>query len=317
MECRDVLEAIVDRLSWALPPGRSAELDDHLSTCPACRAQAAAAEASWRRLGEDPDAVLTSEFERETLAMLEAAVLRRRVSPIRNPKSAARNLLRLVAALAAGGVGFLIARGLPRKAAGAAKVPIASSVTADVSRVSPYLSGNPRLANVAYQPVDATGKIGVSFDVTTRYTVTGRPEEKPMSDLLAHLVSGAGVTEGARSGAIDLVSENYRRAWPPSSRIVAVLVQTLKADRNPGVRKKAAEALAQLPPTSEIRDAFVAALADANPSIRIVAVEALARMAVTLKDPSTIETLRQKARDETENGYVRVKAASALRHIDL
>jgi len=45
--------------------------------------------------------------------------------------------------------------------------------------------------------------------------------------------------------------------------------------------------------------------------------EGLARAATTLRDPLSIETLRLKAEDETEPGFVRVKAATALREIPL
>ena len=42
-----------------------------------------------------------------------------------------------------------------------------------------------------------------------------------------------------------------------------------------------------------------------------------ARAAPPLRDPLSIETLRLKAADQTEPGFVRVKAASALREISL
>jgi HEAT repeat protein len=84
------------------------------------------------------------------------------------------------------------------------------------------------------------------------------------------------------------------------------------------VRKKAAEALVKLPSTPEIRDAFVAALkSDTNPAIRILAVEGLGKAATSLKDPGTIETLREKASDQKENGYIRGQAAQALTKVNL
>jgi HEAT repeat protein len=132
------------------------------------------------------------------------------------------------------------------------------------------------------------------------------------------MVSGSGANEGARGKAIDLVSQHYAGETPVSPQIVATLAETLRHDKNPGVRKKAAEALAQMPPSPEIRDAFLVALkSDTNPAVRIVAVEALANAATTLRDPAAIETLREKANDDRETGYVRVKAANALQRINL
>ena len=54
---------------------------------------------------------------------------------------------------------------------------------------------------------------------------------------------------------------------------------------------------------------------DTNPAVRILAVEALARSATELKDETTIKTLRDKAGDEGENGYIRGQAALALNRI--
>jgi HEAT repeat protein len=176
----------------------------------------------------------------------------------------------------------------------------------------------PRLANVAYAPADAAGRVTVSFDVTTRYTVVGRPADQAVANLLASLVSGSSGSEGAKGGALDLVSEGTRGGAAVSPEIVTLLRRTLETDRNPGVRKKAAEVLAQMPPTPETRDALAAALRnDSNPAVRILAVEGLAKAAAALKDASSIECLRQKAADDRENGYVRSRAALALSKIEI
>jgi HEAT repeat protein len=73
-----------------------------------------------------------------------------------------------------------------------------------------------------------------------------------------------------------------------------------------------------MPPTPETRDALAAALKnDSNPAVRILAVEGLAKAASILKDASSIESLRQKAADDRENGYVRSQAALALSKIEI
>ena len=74
----------------------------------------------------------------------------------------------------------------------------------------------------------------------------------------------------------------------------------------------------QLPPSPAIRDALALALKnDTNPAVRMIAVDGLAKAATGLRDPLSIETLRSKAADESEPGFVRVRAASALREIPL
>ena len=83
------------------------------------------------------------------------------------------------------------------------------------------------------------------------------------------------------------------------------------------MRKKAADALASFAMTPEIRGAFLDALnADKNPAVRLVAVEALAAAAKESPDARTIESLRAKAFDPAENGFVRTKAASALKAME-
>ncbi len=261
MECGDAVELLLARLSGN-PSGREAQrLDEHLAGCPACRMEAAELEHTWLKLGADEDARVSPELRRDTLALLEAETLRRKVRHLA-PRTW-RWSAQAAAALAIGVGGFLLARISTRSAP----------------------SGVPSLASSA----------------------AGAPAAPASS--AGPLANASLTTSGGPSGPV---------AIPASPQIVATLIETLRQDRSPGVRKKAAEALAQLPPNVQIRNAFLAALkSDANPAIRIVAVEALGKEAVTLRDPQAIETLREKAADANENGFVRVQAASLLKKVDL
>jgi hypothetical protein len=320
MECRDVVEETVARIRGELPTARHAALSAHLAACGACAAESAALEETWLSLGTDSDAPVTAAFREETLELLRAETVRRRVV---RPARFQRPLLlaQLAATLAAGILGYVAARWTQRPLSGTsvARVPVAPSRTIDADRSIPDFSSNPRLANVSYRPADPAGRIGVSFDVTTRYTVVGTPAEKGVSDLLAYMLTASAGTEGARGKAIDLVSQHLSQPDTAASpRIVQVLIDSLRKDKNPSVRRKAAEALAQIPPTPQIRDAFVAALqSDINPAVRMTAVDALAKAATQLRDPEAIQSLRDKATDDHESGFVRVRAASALKKINL
>ena len=336
MDCRDALnvrELVLDRLAGAPAKGADeAFLDSHLAFCASCRGEFEALEAVWARLGEDDgaDLALSPEFAARATAAIAASARRGSLLPFSAPRSG-ENLLKVAAVLLAGGLGFLVARGTDRPASFTAStalptpslragenLTLVSNRTVDASRSALDLSGKPRLSNVAYAPADAAGRITVSFDVSTRYTVVGRPEEQAVANLLASLVSGSAGSEGAKGKALDLVSEGTRGGAPVSPEIVALLRRTLETDRNPGVRRKAAEALAQMPPTPETRDALAKALkTDTNPAVRILAVEGLAKAATTLKDATSIESLRQKAADDRENGYVRSQAALALSKIEI
>jgi hypothetical protein len=334
MECRDVVtvrEGVVLGLSRELTKEEGEALRTHLDACESCRRGTEGLELAWAVLGEDPDAQPDALFEARTLALMEGALKARRPFRLQRRISWTTAGLRIAALLVAGVAGFFIARAtssgrltssggpdFSSKETGAGSVLLASKRTVDGARTIPDLSEKPRLANVSYRLADEQGRIGVSFDVTTRYTVEGRPQDRGIAELLAYMMSGSADTEGARGKAIDLVSQHSREGTPPSPQIVSILVDTLRKDKNPGVRKKAAEALAQLPPTPETRDALVLALKnDDNPAVRIIAVEGLAKAATELKDATTIETLREKAGDEKENGYVRGQAAAALKKINI
>lgn len=337
MDCRHTLK--IRELELARLAGSPAEEGDmsflasHVASCAVCRAEVEGMEAVWTRLGDDDaaDLVPSAAFVARASAALAAAASARGGNVLPFRVRPAENLLKAAVVLLAGGLGFLLARGVdrPLPLAGAAALPtpsmragenvaLVSNRTVDASRAALDLSGKPRLANVAYRAASEPGKIAVSFDVTTRYTVVGRPEDKSVADLLVSLMSGAAETEGARGRALDFVSATTREGAAVSPEVVSLLRRTLETDKNPGVRKKAAEALAQMPPTPEIRDALAQALkTDANPAVRILAVEGLARSATVLKDQTTIETLRQKAGDDRENGYVRSQAALALKRMEI
>jgi hypothetical protein len=279
-------------------------------------------ESVWAVLGEDPDANVTPDFRRRTLALLEEEMMRSRVRAFRPRPRFVRPLAQAAAIVAAVGLGWVLARNVSpasKAAAGSAPAVAAApggSLIAPVSN-GPDLLSNPRLSNVSYEPAGADGRVAVAFDVTTRRTVSGRPDEPEVAKLLAYLVAHNAETAGEKSRAIQLVSEHYGAGHAaPSPEIVAALTNTLKKDANPGVRKKAADALASLTMTPEIRTAFLDSLrSDKNPAVRLVAVDALAAAAKQSPDPSTIESLREKAVDPQENGFVRAKAASALKAI--
>lgn len=330
MECRDVLEAVVDRLAGELTRNRHEELAKHLASCDTCRNESGAWEETWVALGEDTEAAPPSRaFRSDTLSMLEEATLARRVKTFPAPSRAmrsSRNLSQIAAIFIAGVIGYSLAKGretVERPSGGGPAAAQASFLldtqrVVDVTQTLPDLSKKPRLANVAYRPADPAGRIAVSFDVTTRYTLEGKPTDQGIANVLAYLLTNASETEGVKSQTLDLVSQHFSEVTPASPEVVQILIDTLQKDKNPGVRKKAAEALCQLPASGEIRDALVKALkTDANPAVRILALDGLAKAAQEMKDPASIETLRERASDSKENGYVRGQAALALKKINL
>jgi hypothetical protein len=318
MECRELTALALDGKLEDAPETVREDVSRHVTGCAACRAELARIEETWSRLGEDPDAEVTPDFRRRTLALLEDEMLRSRIrqfQPLRR-RGLVRGLLEAAAIVVAAAGGFWAARQAVPGSGPTTGGPLPDKPAPSVQTLEKASS----LSNVSYKPADSQGRIGVSFDVTSRQDLVGRPDDPEMAKLVAFLVSRGAQTAGEKSRAIELVSSSYGTpagSAPASPDIVRALTATLKKDQNPGVRKKAADALAGFKMTAEIRTAFLDALtADRNPGVRLVAVDALARAAKESPDPKTIESLREKAFDPAENGYVRAKAASALKGIE-
>jgi HEAT repeat protein/putative zinc finger protein len=304
MECRELTELAVANLSGGLDHSGQRELADHLEGCPACREENQRIEGVWKKLGEDPDRSMSPEFRRRSLALIEDEMLRRRVREFAPRRRWIALAAQAAAVLVAASMGWFAHR--PATPSGAA--PAAGSALP--------LDGT--LSNVTYRQADPDGKVAVSFDVTSHRTVTGRPQDPALAGLLAYLVSQGTRTAGEKSQAIDLVSSHFGTgAQTASPEVVHALTTTLRRDPNPGVRKKAADALAGFPMAPEIRSAFFEALAkDTNPAVRLAAVDALAAAAKQAPDARTIQSLRERAVDPEENGFVRAKAASALKAVE-
>jgi HEAT repeat protein len=198
---------------------------------------------------------------------------------------------------------------------------LAESRVLEADKISPTIEGRPDIENVSFQDRTANDEqIGVSFDIRSRITVTGRPTDKSMVRLMRYVLENEDRMSPTRSRAIDWVRNTYSRPGNADPEIASALGNVLRNDSRVGVRIKAADTLKGLTPTMALdtRQALIQALkSDPNPAVRIKAVEALASLArsgATL-DTATLDTLRQKAVQDDENVYVRVKAAEALSNV--
>ena len=206
-------------------------------------------------------------------------------------------------------------------------MPVASSYSIAESRVlpaasiSPTIEGRPDIENVQFSDASPSNQqIGVSFDITSHVTVTGKPTDKSMVRLLRYVLENEDKMSPSRSRAIDWVRATYSRVANPDPEITEALANVLRNDQHQGVRIKAADTLQSMQSamTDGTRDALVEALKnDPNPAVRVKAVEALAKLARSgaVLDPDMVDTLRKKASQGDENVYVRVKAAEALSSI--
>ena len=186
----------------------------------------------------------------------------------------------------------------------------------DADALSPVIEGRPNISHVQFIDDDPSDEeIAVSFDVTSRWTVNGNPRDKSMVRLLSYMLENE-ATITPRSSTLEWVRQTYSDPQYADPEISNALAKVLRNDQHEGVRIRAVDTLTTLPAAgSQARDALIEALkSDPNPAVRMKAVEALANMARNGEylDPTMVDTLRQKASQNDENLYVRVKAAEAL-----
>lgn len=274
--CSDVAAGLTARLSGELSREEEAALASHLEGCAACRDEERRLSGAWAALDDRASFAPSARFQDATLDRMTREILARKVVPIRRPFAASPALAWAASILLAAGLGWTVGRF-------GRTVPSSVPETAEPS-VASFPSSAPSAAVPASTPVS-----------------------------LAGAGTGTGVVPVSTGSLVRPASTSGAEVQPLSESVVYILVKTLREDRNPNVRKRAAEALAGLPPSPELRDAFAGVLAaEKNPAIRIVAVEALARSAKETRDPLSVEVLRERASDQRESGYVRSRAAGAL-----
>jgi hypothetical protein len=308
----------------------------HIETCLICAGEWSAYKETWQTLEALPVLDVPARVKQRFLSEVSPASVKTNVVPFRR-RSAARWLAEAAAVVIVGGSAFYAGHRVTSPAplnqtpaqltAIQQATPITPYYSIAESRVLPAASvsdqieGRPDIQNVQFSDASPTNnQIGVSFDITSHMTVTGRPTDKSMVRLLRYVLENEDKESPSRSRAIDWVRTTYSHVGNPDPEITEALANVMRTDEHQGVRIKAADTLRSMQSamTDGTRDALVEALKnDPNPAVRISAVEALAKLAhsgVAL-DPNMVDALRKKASQGDENVYVRVKAAEALSSI--
>jgi len=326
-ECDFMRESMPLLLTESLDPVRREHTHQHIEQCSLCSEEWSAYQETWRVLDTLPAVDVPARVKDRFLAQIAPETKTDNVVPFKR-----RPALKWIAQAAAvvviaGGSYFTGHRSRPvelqRTPATLAAVQpysIAESRVLPASLISPNIEGRPDIQNVQFDRT-STGddQIQLAFDITSHVTVTGRPTDKSMVRLTRYVLENEDQLGPSRSRAIDWVRQTYSRPGNADPEIAVALANVLRTDEHQGVRIKAAETLKSLQPSAasatNTREALIEALkSDPNPAVRIKAVEALAKLASSgaQLDAATLDTLRQKASQDDENAYVRMKAAEAL-----
>jgi hypothetical protein len=331
-ECSAVTERMPLLLTESLDAAGREQTHQHIESCELCGAQWSAYKETWLMLGDLPEVDVPARVKQNFLAAAGLAETRLdNVVPFRK-----RPVVKWVAQAAAvavlvGGAYFAgdynaerfvqptkAIVGDPAPFHRVSSMSLAETRTVDAEALSPEIEGRPNITNVQFVDADAgDDQIGVSFDVTSRWTVNGNPRDKSMVRLLSYMLENE-ESMTPRSSAMEWVRRTYSDPAYADPEIANALAKVLRNDTHEGVRIRAVETLTTLPAATQTRDALIDALkSDPNPAVRLKAVEALAEMARAgeVLDAAMVDTLRQKASQDDENLYVRVKAAEALSQI--
>ena len=330
-ECSVMRENMPFLLTESLDHGRRETTHQHIETCELCSAEWDAYRETWNTLGELPELEVPARVRERFLMAVDPSQVSVRSSNV--VPFHRRRALKWVAQAAAvvvliGGGYFAGNRTAPVRIAPSQPsltsiqpYSIAETRVLPANAISPDIEGRPDIRNVHFAdngPVD--NSVGVSFDVTQRVTVTGSPSDKTMVRLLTYVLENEQSLGPSRSRAIEWVKQTYSEPGVAQPEIANALAKLLRSEDHEGVRLRAVDTLKTLTGTgsAETREALIDALKnDPNPAVRLKAVEALANMARSGSplDAVTLDTLRQKASQDDENLYVRVKAAEVLGNI--
>ena len=328
-ECSAMNETMPLLLTEALGGEQRELAHQHIENCAECAAEWASYKETWSMLGELPEVDVPARVKAKFLATVLPAAVPANVVPFRRQPAfkwlaQAAAVLLLVGGSYYAGNRTAPVRVSPMEAAVAsveqAPFSIAETRVLPASAINPNIEGRPNIENVQFVDANAKEQIGLSFDVTSRVTVTGAPSDKSMVRLLSYVLEHENATSPSRSRAIEWVRQTYSDPQNVDPEIANALAKVLRSDTHEGVRIRAVDTLRGLgaPVSTETREALIEALKnDPNPSVRIKAVEALADLARggASLDQHMIDTLREKAVQDDENPYVRVKAAEALSSI--
>lgn len=332
-ECSAMRESMPLLLTESLDPVRREVAHQHIESCGSCGDEWSAYQETWLILDELPQVEVPSAVRERFLMQAGIAPERAETNVVPfHRRPAVRWVAQAAAVTLLVGGGYFFGdrnaeRITPTRATIDAVTPIqqtaatiAETRVLSAESLSPTIEGRPNIANVQFVDMDSRDDvIAVAFDVTSRWTVTGNPKETSMVRLLSYMLENESAVT-PRSNALEWVRRTYADPAYANPEIANALAKVLRTDAHQGVRLRAVETLTTLPPAvaSDTRTALIDALrSDPNPAVRLKAVEALANMARSgaILDPAMVDTLRQKASQDDENLYVRVKAAEALSSI--
>src|SRR5436305_1244699 len=227
-DCTVMRESMPLLLTESLDPARREDAHQHIEQCAACGEEWAGFRETWTLLETLPEVGVPPRVKQQFLNTIDpkAEAPPANVVPFQR-RAVARWLAQAAAVVViAGGAYFAGHRGAqpqtnvvekPAFISSAepariqpASFSIAESRVLPANSISPTIEGGPDIQNVNVTTLnDTADHIGVSFDITSHVTVTGRPTDKTMVRLARYVLENEDRMSPSRSRAIDWVRSTY------------------------------------------------------------------------------------------------------------
>lgn len=168
---------------------------------------------------------------------------------------------------------------------------------------------NIRLVNMP----DAEGNIEIEYEEVKPVSFKGNLNDELIQALLAKALLTAS-NPGVRIRSVNTIAQQAESSFKPDPVVKNALVDALKTDGNPAVRKTALNVLMKYPFDKDIKEAFLHVLTnDENSGLRVLAINALSnfKMEGGSIDQEIINVLNKRAESD-ENDFVRLRAANLL-----
>lgn len=297
--------------------------EEHLRSCAECRAELEELLALRTGVARAQRLKVTDTLLQEARLELRSALRNERLRPSIKDRinEAIDNLLApwakwSLAGVSAAAVGFLggyIAFSPPDGSAGI--VLKAVSDATDISR------GEARITNVRFNDADAADdQIEFTFEAVTPVKVKGSPNDPGIQSVLTRALmteENPGVRLRTVSAITSQIQIHDAKNPAASDEVKLALIDAMKYDDNPGVRREALKALAKFPFDDAVKEGLLYVLGkDGNEGLRVEAINALAtaRDQITASDEHALDILRKRV-DSDNNRYVRLRARAVLEEV--
>ncbi|MGH9423995.1 MAG: hypothetical protein ACRD3J_28730, partial [Thermoanaerobaculia bacterium] len=237
-------------LTESLDPVQRELTHQHIETCPICAGEWSAYKETWQTLEALPVLAVPDRVKQRFLSEVSPESVKTNVVPFRR-RGAARWLAEAAAVVIIGGSAFYAGHritpptqptqtpaqltAIQQATPASPFYSIAESRVLPAASISPQIEGRPDIQNVQFSDASPTNdQIGVSFDITSHVTVTGRPTDKSMVRLLRYVLENEDKESPSRSRAIDWVRSTYQRVGNPDPEITEALANVLRTDEHQG-----------------------------------------------------------------------------------